>query len=84
MFSPIVLSLSFWLLAVSRRSCAILFAILVPRFQFLVFRFRVSRFSFSAPRFQLLVFRFRIPRSSFSVRYHGVVVAVDLYLFLVF
>jgi hypothetical protein len=67
-----VLSLSFWLLAVSHRSCAILFL-------FLVFTS-----SFSVTRFQLLVFRFRVSRSSLSVRYHGVIVAVDLYVFLVF
>jgi len=58
--------------------------VLVPRFQLLVFRFLVSRSSLSVTRFHLLVFRFRVPRSSLSVRYHGVIVAVDLYVFLVF
>jgi hypothetical protein len=43
--------LSFWLLAVSHRSCAVFY----------------SRSSFSVPRFQFLVFRFRVPRSSFSL-----------------
>ena len=52
MFSPIVLSLSFWLLAVSHRSCAILFSFLVPRFQFLVFSYLSSGFAFLVPRSQ--------------------------------
>jgi hypothetical protein len=58
--------------------------VLVPRFQLLVFRFLVSRSSLSVTRFHLLVFRSRVPRSSLSVRYHGVIVAVDLYVFLIF
>jgi hypothetical protein len=68
MFSPIVLSLSFWLLAVSHRSCAILFS-----FSFLVFNSSSSGFSFLVPRFQLLVFiylssglAFLVPRSQFD------------------
>jgi len=49
---PDVLSLSFWLLAVSHRSCAILFSFLVPRFQFLVFSYLSSGFAFLVPRSQ--------------------------------
>jgi hypothetical protein len=64
--------LSFWLLAVSHRSCAILFSFLIfhsssSGFAFLVVRFRVprlvSRSSHSVTRFRLLVFP--VSRSSF-------------------
>jgi hypothetical protein len=79
MFSPIVLSLSFWLLAVSPRSCAILFS-------FLVFNSSSSGFAFLvfSSSFQSLVLWFRVPRSSLLGRYPGVIVTVDFYVFLAF
>jgi hypothetical protein len=66
----------------------LMFSPIVLSLSFLVFRFRVPRFSFLVSRSSFAVTRFSaclpVSRSSLSVRYHGVAVAVDLYVFLVF